>query len=414
MMTPPDRHVTGGVDTHGDVHVAAALDSATGRHLGTASFPTTTDGYVALAEWLRGLGHLDWVGVESTGSYGAGLMRFLRAEGVEVIEVDRPDRKARRFEGKSDPADAQAAARAVLSGRARSTPKSRDGIVEAIRALEVVHHSAVKDRTRAINQFKALLVSAPESVRDGLHGLRFTEQLARARRWSDGHGNDVERETRWSLKELARRIGFQDDQTARLEARIGALAAQASPALMGLSGVGPHVAAQLLAAAGDNPQRMRSEAAFAKLCGACPIPASSGKTNRHRLNRGGDRRANNALFTIVLVRMRHDPATRAYVARRTAEGKTPKEIMRCLKRFVAREVYQAITSPPEDLPTGGELRQLRLGLSLSLTAVCNAVGTTPTRLSGIERGQVHDTRLARRARTWLLERTDNAECQAAA
>ena len=227
-----------------------------------------------------GFGQLGRVGVESTGSCGAGLMRFLRAEDVEVIEVDRPDRKARRFEGKSDPADAQAAARAVLSGRARSTPKSCDGLVEAIRALEVVHHSAVKDRTRAINQFKALLVSAPESVREGMRGLSFTDQLARARRWSDGHGDDVESETRWSLKELAWRIGFQDDQTARLEARISTLAAQASPALIGLSGVGPHVAAQLLAAAGDNPHRLHSEAAFAKLCGACPIPASSGKTNR--------------------------------------------------------------------------------------------------------------------------------------
>jgi transposase len=404
MMTSPDRHVTGGVDTHGDLHVVAALDSAIGRHLGTASFPTTTAGYVGLLEWLRAWGQLDQVGVESTGSYGAGLLRFLRAKGVEVIEVDRPDRKARRFEGKSDPADAEAAARAVLSGRASSTPKSRDGLVEAIRALEVVHHGAVKDRTRAINQFKALLVSAPEAIRDGLRGLSFTEQLARARRWADGHGDDVERETRWSLKELSRRIGFQDEQTTRLEARINALAAQASPALLGLSGVGPHVAAGLLAAAGDNPGRMRSEAAFAKLCGACPIPASSGKTNRHRLNRGGDRRANNALFTVVLVRMRHDPATRAYVARRIAEGKSRKEIMRCLKRFVAREVYQALTNPPKDLPTGPELRQLRLEAGHSLTTVSNAIGTSPIRLSTSERCLVHDTTLARRARDWLVEK----------
>ena len=163
------------------------------------------------------------------------------------------------------------------------------------------------------------------------------------------------------------------------------------------------MAAGLLAAAGDNPGRLRSEAAFAKLCGACPISASSGKTTRHRLNRGGDRRANNALFTIVLVRMRHDPVTHAYVARRSAEGKSRKEIMRCLKRFVAREVFQAITSPPQDLPTGVELRQARTALGLSLSAVCNAVSTTPTRLSHIERGRVHDTRLARRARAWLIE-----------
>ncbi len=298
MMTPRGRHVTGGVDTHGDVHVAAALDTATGRMLGTASFPTTTAGYTGLLGWLRGVGDLDRVGVESTGSYGAGLCRFLRVDGVEVIEVDRPDRKARRFDGKSDPIDAEAAARAVLSGRAAGTPKSRDGLVEAVRSLEVVHHGAVKDRTRAINQFKALLVSAPQALRDSFRRLGFTAQLARARRLTDSHTDPVERETRWALKELARRIGFLDDQTGRLEVRIGELAALASPALIGMRGVGPHVAAQLLAAAGDNPGRLRSEAAFAKLCGACPIPASSGKTTRHRLNRGGDRRANNALFTM--------------------------------------------------------------------------------------------------------------------
>lgn len=403
MMAPPLCRVTAGVDTHGDMHVAAALDSATGRPLGTASFPTMAAGYARLLTWLRSHGELDRAGVESTGSYGAGLTRFLRAEGVEVIEVDRPDRKARRFEGKSDPTDAEAAARAVLSGRASAMPKSRDGLVEAVRSLEVVHHGAVKDRTRAINQFKSLLVSAPEPLRAALRPLSFRDQLARARRFCEGRGDVVEQEARRALKELARRIGFLDDQTARLQTRIGELGAQASPALMGLSGVGPHVAAQLLAAAGDNPERMRSEAAFAKLCGACPIPASSGKTNRHRLNRGGDRRANNALFTIVLVRMRHDSATRAYVARRITEGKSRKEIIRCLKRFVAREVFQALTSPPHDLPTGPELRQLRQQLGLSLTTVANAVGTAPIRLSRIERSLDHDNRLAGRTKMWLLE-----------
>lgn len=406
-MASTDRHVTGGVDTHADVHVAAVADSATGAHLDTASFPTTMAGYSSLLAWVGGFGTLDRVGVESTGSWGAGLARFLTGEGVEVIEVDRPDRKARRFEGKSDPTDAQAAARAVLSGRARAVPKSHDGLVEAIRGLEVVHHGAVKDRTRATNQFKALLVTAPERLRAKLRPLAFSAQLARSRRL--GPAEDVvEAETRLALKELARRIAFLDDQTARLEARIAELAAQASPALIGLCGVGPHVAAQLLATAGDNPQRMHSEAAFAKLCGACPIPASSGKTTRHRLNRGGDRRANNALFTIVLVRMRHDAATRTYVARRRAEGKSRMEIMRCLKRFVAREVYQALTNPPDDLPTGAELRRLRQDQGLSMSVVCNAMGTTPIRLSTLERGLVHDTRLARRARSWLLERSDDA------
>jgi len=394
MMTLTDRRVTGGVDTHGDVHVAAALDSATGRQLATESFPTTRSGYEDLLEWFGGFGELDEIGVESTGSYGAGLTRFLQTEGVTVIEVDRPD-----------PVDAAAAARAVLSGRAASIPKSRDGAVEAIRAIEVVYHGAVKDRTRAINQFKSLLVSAPQSLRDKFRGLRFTAQLTRAKRAGETTGDLVEIETRRALKELARTIAFLDDQTGRLETRIGELTSEASPALLGLQGVGPHVAAQLLAAAGDNPHRMGSEAAFAKLCGACPISASSGKTTRHRLNRGGDRRANNALFVIVLVRMRYDPTTRAYVARRTSEGKSRKEIMRCLKRFVAREVYQALINPPTDLPTGPLLRQLRNNHGLSLTVVCNAIGTTPIGLSRLERGLTHDTRLARTAHQFLTETT---------
>lgn len=397
MIAPEDRRVTGGVDTHTDVHVAAALDSLTARQLGTASFPTTANGYASLLEWLRGFGHVDQVGIESTGSYGAGLTRYLTGEGVNVVEVDRPDRKARRFDGKSDTVDAVAAARAVISGRATGVPKSRDGIVEAIRTLEVVYHGTVKDRTRAMNQFQSLLIGAPQPLRDKFRGLTLDTQLARARRFHLNVDDLVELETRHALKEIARNIAFLDDQAERLEQRLHALTSEASPALMGMFGVGAHVAARLLAAAGDNPERMTSEAAFAKLCGVCPVPASSGKTSRHRLNRGGDRRANNALFTIVLVRMRYDPATRAYVARRTAEGKTRKEVIRCLKRFVAREVYQAITNPPADLPTGAELRRLRNERALSLTQVCNAIGTSPIGLSRLERGLTHDTRLARSA-----------------
>jgi transposase len=406
MMTSPDRRVTGGVDTHDDVHVAAVLDSATGRELATSSFPTTTDGYVELLAWTRQHGSPDQIGVESTGSWGAGLARHLSAAGVEVVEVDRPDRKARRHDGKSDPTDAVAAARAVLSGRVTATPKSRDGAVEAIRTLEIVYHAATLDRTRAINQFKALIVTAPDRLRHRLRdGLSLTAQLGRARRFADNHPDPIELQTRFAMRELARRIEFLDDQNQRLETRIAELVTAHAPALLGMFGVGPHAAAQLLAAAGDNPHRLRSEAAFAKLCGACPLPASSGKTTRHRLNRGGDRRANNALFTIVLVRMCHDPATRAYVARRTTEGKTRKEIMRCLKRFVAREAYTAITNPPTDLPTGAELRALRNEHNLTLTAVSNHFDTNPTHISRLERGLTHDTRLARQLRQWLLDIT---------
>lgn len=403
MMTSSDRRVTGGVDTHDDVHVAAVLDSATGRELGTNSFPTTTAGYVALLSWISKHGTIDRIGVESTGNWGLGLTRHLTAADIGVVEVDRPDRKARRHDGKSDPADAVAAARAALSGRATATPKSHDGAVEAIRTLEIVYHAATLDRTRAINQFKALIVTAPDGLRHRLRdGLSLATQLGRARRFPDNHPDPIELQTRFALRELARRIGFLDDQNRRLETRIGDLVTTHAPALLGVFGVGPHAAAQLLAAAGDNPHRIRSEAAFAKLCGVCPLPASSGKTSRHRLNRGGDRRANNALFTIVLVRMRHDPATRAYVERRTAQGKTRKEIIRCLKRFVAREVFTAITNPPDDLPTGKELRTLRTERHLPLRAVANQFATTENTISRLERGIAHDTRLARRIRDWLL------------
>jgi transposase len=406
MMTSTDRRVTGGVDTHDDVHVAAVLDSGTGRELDAGSFPTTSAGYAALLAWTQSFGIIDRVGVESTGSWGAGLTRHLTAAGIEVVEVDRPDRKARRHDGKSDPVDAVGAARAALSGRATAIPKSRDGSVEAIRTLEIVYHAATLDRTRAINQFKALIVTAPDGLRHRLRdGLSLTTQLGRARRFCDNHPVPVERQTRFAMRELARRIAFLDEQNRRLETRIADLVADHAPALLGLFGVGPHAAAQLLAAAGDNPHRLRSEAAFAKLCGVCPLPASSGKTTRHRLNRGGDRRANNALFTIVLVRMRHDPATRAYVERRTTEGKTRKEIMRCLKRFVAREVYNAITNPPTDLPNGAELRALRSERKLSLTAVSSQFATSPSNISRIERGLTHDTRLSRRIREWLLQTT---------
>lgn len=405
MIAPVPTHVTGGVDTHGEVHVAAVLDSATGRLLATSAFETTTEGYTALAAWLRTHGSIDAVGVESTGSYGAGLARHLDGEKITVIEVDRADRKARRFNGKNDTVDAEAAARAVLAGTATATPKSHDGAVEAIRVLEVVHHSATKDRTRAINQFHALVVTAPDQIRARLRDQPLAAQLSRARRLREPDNDIVAACVIAALGELARRIGHLDQQIERLEDRLRVLTAHTAPALVGVHGVGPMVAARLLSAVGDNPDRIHSEAAFAKLAGACPIEASSGKTQRHRLNRSGDRRANTALHTIVLVRMRYHPATRAYVARRLAEGKTRPEIMRCLKRFIAREIYTAIVNPPNDIPTGALLRQIRTNHGLSLTAVCNAVGTTPIGLSRLERGLEHNTDLARRTHTWLTELT---------
>ncbi|MFE2696373.1 IS110 family RNA-guided transposase [Streptomyces mirabilis] len=332
--------VVGGIDTHTDLHQAAVIDGI-GRHLATEQFETTPEGYQRLLDWLRSHGEVLAVGVEGTGAYGAEIARFLTANQVTVVEVDRPDRKARRDNGKSDPIDAYGAATAVLSGRAGGTPKSRDGIVEAIRALRVVRKSAVKARTQAINQIRTLIVTAPSVVRDKLRGLstrQLVDTLTRFR--PAGELDDPVCAVKIALRRLARRYQQLDEEIKDADKEIGPLVTQAAPRLIALPGVGPETAGQLLASAGDNPGRLRSEASFAHLCGVAPVPASSGRTHRHRLNRGGDRAANNALHTIVLVRMNYDQRTREYVARRTAEGMAKKDIVRCLKRFVAREIYK--------------------------------------------------------------------------
>lgn len=347
-MTHDSPKITGGVDTHGLTHHAAVIDSV-GRHLADQEFPATIRGYRDLLDWMRSYGGLTAVGVEGTGAYGAELARVLTAAGVAVLEVDRPDRKTRRMRGKSDPIDAYAAATAVLSGRATGVPKSRDGVAEAVRVLRIARRSAVKARTQAMNQIRGPLVSAPSMLREqvaGLNGPALIRTLARLRPGVDLSGPAAA--TRASLRRLARRHQAMDTEITELDADLGPLTRQAAPALLEMFGVGPETAGQLLASAGDNPERMRSEAAFAHLTGVAPIPASSGRTHRHRLNRGGDRAANNALHTIVLVRMRHDQRTRAYTERCTKEGLSKKEIMRCLKRFVAREVYRALTTTTTD------------------------------------------------------------------
>lgn len=395
--------VVGGVDTHANFHVAAAIDAVTGRVLGDKQFGADPTGYRQLREWLTGFGDLSVVGVEGTGSYGAGLSRDLVASGIEVVEVDRPNRQARYRDGKDDNLDAIEAAKAVLSGRATGRPKSGDGTAEAIRVIEVVCHSATKDRTRAINQFKAILVSSPASLRTSMARIGFGEQLSRARRFRTLDTNIVTASTRTALRHLARRIEFLDTQIGELETQMSALAAQVAPALLGLVGVGPHVAARLIATAGDNVDRNKSESAFAKICGVSPIPASSGNTRRHRLNRGGDRRANNALYTIVLVRMRYDERTKTYVQRRTAEGKTKKEIIRCLKRYVAREVYNTLTNPPTDIPTGAQLRTLRNEAGQTLAHLAFQAGVEPMRISRLERGLDHNNQLARKLSKLLTQ-----------
>jgi transposase len=344
-MTDQALDVTAGVDTHGETHHAAVIDPL-GRHLADREFPANGTGYQQFLAWLRSHGTVTAVGVEGTGAYGAELARHLRGAGLVVVEVDRPDRKVRRMKGKSDPIDAYAAATAVASGRATGTPKTRDGIVEAIRSLRVARRSAVKARTQAINQARQLVITAPEHLRAALRGLSAADlatACARLRPTSDLA--DPAQAVKFALRRLGKRIGALGQEIGELDAELKGLTRRAAPELLELKGVGADVAGQLLATAGDNPDRLRSEAAFAHLCGVAPIPASSGRRDRHRLNRGGDRAANHALHTIVLCRMRHEARTRAYVERRTGQGLAKKDIMRCLKRHVAREVYRVLTRP---------------------------------------------------------------------
>ena len=335
-----------GVDTHHDEHVAVAIDRQ-GVRLGQRRSPATTRGYGDLEQWSRSLGEVSAFGVEGTGSYGAGLARFLTGRGYAVVEVNRPDRSTRFRKGKSDPTDAEMAARSVLSGVADATPKSGEGEVEMIRMLKSAKDSAVKARTQASNQMKALIVTAPAELREKLDGLPTAALATRCADFRPGHLNDPETAARYTLRSLACRYRQLSKEVQDLQAELDWLTRAAAPALIGILGVGPDTAATLLIAAGSNPERLRSEAAFASLCGVNPIPASSGKTNRHRLNRGGDRQANAALYRIVLVRLSHDPRTRAYMRRRTTEGLSKSEIIRCLKRYVAREIFSAIQHPAD-------------------------------------------------------------------
>ena len=337
--------ITVGVDTHLDVHVARAKDHL-GRPLGEKSIATTPAGYQELAAWAAELGPVQAFGIEGTGSYGAGLARHLRAGGHTVIEVGRPSRQARRANGKSDPADADAAASAVLSGDARAIPKAGDAEVEMIRCLRIARSTAIKARIQATNAMKALVVTAAPSLREQLRALSTKNLVATCARLRPGPLEGPEAATKIALGSLAARAQGLEAEARELRAHLDKLTTQAAPRLRQRVGVGPDCAAALLLAAGDNPDRLRSESAFSMLCGASPVEASSGKVTRHRLNRGGDRQANAALYRIVLVRLRYDSRTQEYVQRRTKEGMSKIEIMRCLKRYVAREVYQAITDAP--------------------------------------------------------------------
>ena len=344
------RHVVGGVDTHKDLHVAAVVDERD-LVLGTRCFATTRQGYRQMLDWMRSFGELRRVGIESTGSYGAGLLRFVQKAGIEVLEVTTPDNQDRRRRGKNDDLDAQNAAHAAFAGKRTVTPRSRDGMVESLRVLSACRKTAVAARRVALQMIQNTIVCAPDGLRDTLRAMTRMQLIRTLAAWRpDLSGyRDVEGAYRISLKSLARRYLELHDEIADLDAMIGAIVDELAPDLIARNSIGHTGAAQLLLTAGDNPERLRSEASFAALCGVSPIPASSGKTVRHRLNRGGDRHANSALHIIAIGRLRTDPKTKAYVAKRVAEGHSKLDAIRALKRYIAREVFGLIARRQKEI-----------------------------------------------------------------
>jgi transposase len=348
-----DRGVVGGVDTHKDLHVAAAVDECD-RVLGSRCFPTTRHGYKQMLAWMRSFGQLRRVGVEATGTYGAGLLRYLQHAGVEVLEVTAPDKQDRRKRGKNDDLDAQNAAHAAFAGKRTVTPKSRDGMTESLRVLKACRKTAVAARRVALQLIHNTIVCAPDELREALRKMTRMQLIRTLAAWRPDLADyrNMISAYRITLRSLGRRYLELHDEIADLDTLIGAIVDELAPALVARNSVGHGSAAQLLLTAGDNAGRLRSEASFAALCGVSPVPASSGKTTRHRLNRGGDRAANSALHIIAIGRLRTDPRTKAYVAKRIAQGHSKLEAIRCLKRYIAREVFTLVRRRSQEINLG--------------------------------------------------------------
>lgn len=407
-MNHQQRVVYGGVDTHQDVHVAAVIDEI-GTLLATKSFPTSPLGLKGLHRWLTRHGRVVKVGVEGTGSYGLGLQRVLADAGLEVVEVNRPNRQLRRAKGKSDTVDAESAARAVLAGHATAVPKAHDGIVEAIRVVQVAHTSTRQALQKVDGRIRSLTITAPETLRVEFTGLSVHARAELAARLRPGTDHaEVTTATKVALRTLGRQRQLLAADLKSLAAELEQLTTQANPGLRQVPGVGPIVAATLLTTAGDNPERMTSEAAFAALCGVSPVSASSGKTVAMRLNRGGHRQANSALFRIAVVRMsQQDPATMNYVARRTTEGKSNKAILRCLKRAIAREIHHHLVNPKPAVRTD-DLRARRQAIHQPMRVVAEGINAPVMAVSRLERGTNHDAELATRYRNWLQQQENAA------
>ncbi len=399
----PPGNLVAGIDTHKDTHHVAILDHI-GRPVRDRQFTATPDGYRRIVDFLHSAGAVERVGIEGTGSYGAGVTRVLSAEGFNVAEVARPNRRSRRLRGKSDPLDAKQAALNVLADADTSVPKSGSGAVEVLRMLLAERRSASKARAQVMNQIHALLVTAPDTVRDGYRSLGSIVLVGVLARSRPRTGTGPEYVARQVLKRLAVRHVALTAEIAVIEQEMSPLLLAANPALISLNGVGPVTAATLMVAAGDNPERLNSRSSFAALTGVAPIPASSGQRSRFRLSRGGNRQANSALHRIVLLRMRHhEPRTDAYFARRRAEGLSDRDIMRCLKRHIANEVYRVLMEPGLENPVGRRLHELRDEVGVPLSVLANTLGVPRQRLQRLEAGIRADAELEARATVTLTQ-----------
>ncbi len=338
-----------GVDTHKHNHIAVAIDGQ-GARLGSKTIPTSRKGYGDLEAWATDLGQIRAFGIEGTGSYGAGLSRELLAKGYAVLDVMRPIRQFRYLHGKSDSLDAESAARSVLNGQATAQAKAQTGSSEMIRHLKIVRDSAVKARSQAMVTLKTMIINAPSELRDVLDQVRGSIGLVRhLAALRPGDLSSPMASAKAALRALAKRWLVLNEEIQNHEKELERMVRARAPDLMASHGISTMTVAEMLILVGDNPERIKSEAALAKLCGVCPIPASSGKTNRMRLNRGGNRQANAALYRVAIVRMRDDDRTKTYAARRTSEGKTRREIVRCIKRYIVREIYRALCVSPQVL-----------------------------------------------------------------
>jgi transposase len=333
-----------GVDSHKEMHQAAVLD-VNGALLGNERFAASSAGYRELEAWLATLGDVDRVGMECTGSYAAGLARYLSERDIPVFEVNTSHKAVRARRGKDDPIDAEMAARKVLSGEAHAKVKDTTGDIESIRLLKVARESAVKARTVALLQIRDVLITAPAELRECIEsagGPRHRVNRAMLLRPDPDRLGEPTQAAKLALRQLSRRVKALDEEIRGVDVHLTKLVTRCAPRLLECQGVGIQHAAQLLVTAGQNIERIDNEGAFARLCGVAPIPISSGKTNRNRLHRGGNRQANKALHLIAVARLRLDPRSQVYMARRQAEGLSKRDVLRCLKRFIAREVFNAL------------------------------------------------------------------------